>query len=152
MSDIRLNDEDESLAQTKMAREDFAETECFIDTTVDTINESTSLAPHKTKTSTKNSDRSATTVVVSSHHLLEPSGGAAATADVDNISLRNESTFMCRICHSNDLKKELIAPCNCSGTLKYVHQACLQHWLKTTGKMKGERSGFILESLGASAK
>lgn len=40
---------------------------------------------------------------------------------------------ICRICHSNEPNKELIAPCNCAGTLKYVHQNCLQHWLRVNG-------------------
>lgn len=35
----------------------------------------------------------------------------------------------CRICFDSD--GELISPCNCSGTLKYIHTECLQKWRKT---------------------
>lgn len=44
------------------------------------------------------------------------------------------STFMdvCRICHCEaEIGAPLISPCVCSGSLKYVHQACLQQWIKS---------------------
>ena len=36
----------------------------------------------------------------------------------------------CRICFmtENTQNNPLISPCDCRGTLKYVHQNCLQHW------------------------
>jgi len=42
---------------------------------------------------------------------------------------------MCKICHcggepGNNVS--LIAPCYCSGSLKYVHQECLQKWIKSS--------------------
>lgn len=37
---------------------------------------------------------------------------------------------ICRICHcESDSQNPLLTPCYCSGSLKYVHQACLQQWL-----------------------
>lgn len=54
----------------------------------------------------------------------------------DNNSNNNNNSKespMCRICHSDEPVKDLIAPCNCSGTAKYVHQTCLQNWLKING-------------------
>jgi len=37
---------------------------------------------------------------------------------------------ICRICHcESDPQNPLLTPCYCSGSLKYVHQACLQQWL-----------------------
>lgn len=37
---------------------------------------------------------------------------------------------ICRICHcESDLHNPLLTPCYCSGSLKYVHQTCLQQWL-----------------------
>ena len=46
----------------------------------------------------------------------------------------NESVsgiLMCRICHGEESnQKNLIVPCNCSGTLRYVHHSCLLKWLK----------------------
>jgi hypothetical protein len=51
-------------------------------------------------------------------------------------SCASMNKFMCRICHCEEatVTKLLIAPCNCSGTLRYVHQTCLQKWLKISGK------------------
>jgi len=41
------------------------------------------------------------------------------------------STF-CKICHcGSEAGMPLIAPCFCSGSLKYVHQECLQKWIKS---------------------
>ncbi|KAL1455063.1 hypothetical protein WDU94_009183, partial [Cyamophila willieti] len=38
-----------------------------------------------------------------------------------------------RICHcEGDTEVPLIAPCYCSGSLRYVHQACLQQWIKSS--------------------
>lgn len=44
----------------------------------------------------------------------------------------------CRICHSEEIENgddELITPCKCDGTLKYVHMTCLTRWrtMGTTG-------------------
>ncbi|XP_067645449.1 uncharacterized protein [Eurosta solidaginis] len=37
---------------------------------------------------------------------------------------------ICRICHcESDPQNPLLTPCYCAGSLKYVHQACLQQWL-----------------------
>jgi len=47
-------------------------------------------------------------------------------------SLASAFTDACRICHcESELTAPLISPCSCSGTLKYVHQACLQQWIKS---------------------
>lgn len=40
---------------------------------------------------------------------------------------------MCKICHcGGEANVSLIAPCYCSGSLKYVHQECLQRWIKSS--------------------
>jgi E3 ubiquitin-protein ligase DOA10 len=36
----------------------------------------------------------------------------------------------CRYCLSDDRIEKLIDPCNCEGTMKYVHQECLEDWIK----------------------
>ena len=39
---------------------------------------------------------------------------------------------VCRICHCEaEVEAPLISPCVCAGSLKYVHQACLQQWIKS---------------------
>lgn len=41
--------------------------------------------------------------------------------------------FMYRICHcEGDIDTPLIAPCYCAGSLRFVHQACLQQWIKSS--------------------
>ncbi|VVC92886.1 unnamed protein product [Leptidea sinapis] len=45
-------------------------------------------------------------------------------------SCSNSSGDICRICHcESEIHNPLLAPCYCSGSLKYVHQSCLQQWL-----------------------
>ncbi|CAG5027382.1 unnamed protein product [Parnassius apollo] len=45
-------------------------------------------------------------------------------------SCSNSSGDICRICHcESEAHNPLLAPCYCSGSLKYVHQSCLQQWL-----------------------
>ena len=39
-----------------------------------------------------------------------------------------ENNGMCRICLEDDLVSNLISPCRCSGTSKYVHKSCLDQW------------------------
>jgi hypothetical protein len=40
----------------------------------------------------------------------------------------------CRYCLSDDKKGNLINPCQCEGTMKYVHQNCLEEWIKNGNK------------------
>lgn len=48
-------------------------------------------------------------------------------------SQTSTSVEICRICHcEGDSEGGLIAPCYCSGSLRYVHQTCLQQWIKSS--------------------
>lgn len=48
-----------------------------------------------------------------------------------------ESTFMCRICHGEETNEDFfIKPCDCSGSLLYVHQKCLNRWVVMKGILK----------------
>jgi hypothetical protein len=38
------------------------------------------------------------------------------------------STKECRICFEGGDQEDIISPCNCNGTSKYVHRACLDQW------------------------
>lgn len=49
---------------------------------------------------------------------------------------QNEN-LLCRICLDPDVKSELISPCDCSGSIKYVHHSCLVEWIT---KAKNKRS------------
>ncbi|KAE8669821.1 hypothetical protein F3Y22_tig00112216pilonHSYRG00006 [Hibiscus syriacus] len=51
--------------------------------------------------------------------------------NVDETShLVNSDHRQCRICLDNE-GDELIAPCHCKGTQKYVHRSCLDNWRST---------------------
>ncbi|CAO1310169.1 unnamed protein product [Diamesa tonsa] len=54
----------------------------------------------------------------------------------------------CRICHENDNINPLLTPCYCSGSLKYVHQQCLQQWLTCSQTNSCElcKFPFIMQS------
>ena len=56
--------------------------------------------------------------------------------DKDSLADKSsQNSLMCRICHCEETSEEyLITPCYCSGTLRFVHQSCLQQWLKSNGK------------------
>ena len=34
----------------------------------------------------------------------------------------------CRICLEDSTNEQLISPCGCDGTAKWVHESCLQRW------------------------
>lgn len=47
--------------------------------------------------------------------------------------LYNYVSCMFRICHcEGGPELPLITPCYCSGSLRYVHQNCLQQWIKSS--------------------
>jgi len=45
----------------------------------------------------------------------------------------SEAQVICRICHSAG-EEPLVTPCQCSGSAKYVHAACLLTWFKKAVK------------------
>ncbi|XP_077988421.1 E3 ubiquitin-protein ligase MARCHF3-like [Glandiceps talaboti] len=69
-------------------------------------------------------------VITSSSEDSQPSMKAC-------LSLTSFSTVLsdgpiCRICHEGDkYGEELISPCHCTGTMRYLHRGCIEHWLAT---------------------
>ncbi len=62
--------------------------------------------------------------------------GSGAGGDADggaNASSGSGEMAECRICQSDDLIKNLDAPCTCKGSLRYVHHKCLQQWCVEKG-------------------
>lgn len=50
-----------------------------------------------------------------------------------NIQESKEEEDCCRICHCEaEVNKPLFHPCKCSGSVKFIHQECLQTWLKVS--------------------
>ena len=49
--------------------------------------------------------------------------------------------LLCRICYGEEEEKNpLIYPCNCSGSMKYIHFECLRNWLST--KISTQNAGY----------
>ncbi|XP_060196802.1 uncharacterized protein LOC132626087 isoform X2 [Lycium barbarum] len=44
----------------------------------------------------------------------------------------------CRICQDEDTLNNLESPCACSGSLKYAHRKCVQHWCNEKGDITCE--------------
>ncbi|KAM0956443.1 hypothetical protein ACFX2A_025214 [Malus domestica] len=49
----------------------------------------------------------------------------------ENSKLVNAEQPQCRICLDTEEGEDLIAPCHCRGTQKYVHRSCLDNWRST---------------------
>lgn len=48
----------------------------------------------------------------------------------------NEEDEECRICFENGQVQPLVQPCNCTGTMKYVHRACVDRMRRQTNAYK----------------
>lgn len=58
------------------------------------------------------------------HHISQPSMAPSSDNGIGDI---------CRICHSKEESDSpLISPCYCTGSISYVHNSCLQKWIKTS--------------------
>lgn len=64
-------------------------------------------------------------------------------------NISNANSDICRICHCEaDSGNPLLSPCYCAGSLKYVHQSCLQQWLAASETRSCElcKFNFILHT------
>uniref|UniRef100_A0A803M9T4 RING-CH-type domain-containing protein n=1 Tax=Chenopodium quinoa TaxID=63459 RepID=A0A803M9T4_CHEQI len=90
-------------------------------------------------------DDSETEPILSDSHIIEESQettlyeirtvdcDTSAVTDIEadeNCSLVNPEQPQCRICLEIE-GEDLIAPCHCKGTQKYVHRSCLDNWRST---------------------
>eukprot|EP01052_Picozoa_sp_SAG31_P025916 SAG31_NODE_2308_length_5966_cov_3.586330_5_plen_400_part_01 len=65
--------------------------------------------------------------------------GGSVLADSDSIATDDENEVVCRICRmEGDDDWPLFYPCKCSGSIKYVHQDCLQTWMEHSNIRKCE--------------
>ncbi|XP_061345829.1 uncharacterized protein LOC133291569 [Gastrolobium bilobum] len=60
-----------------------------------------------------------------------PSGSSPATEEDEEEPLLQMAE--CRICQEEDSLNNLESPCACSGSLKYAHRKCVQHWCNEKG-------------------
>ncbi|XP_072427905.1 E3 ubiquitin-protein ligase MARCHF1-like isoform X4 [Chiloscyllium punctatum] len=76
-----------------------------------------------------------------------PTGTAPRSQSRTSVSLSTQD--ICRICHcEGDDDSPLITPCRCTGTLRFVHQACLHQWIKSSDTRCCElcKYDFIMET------
>ncbi|KAK9701920.1 RING-variant domain [Popillia japonica] len=57
------------------------------------------------------------------------------------------SSVVCRICQTHSAQEVLISPCNCKGTLAYVHLSCLERWLNQASRSYCELCMFHFNSI-----
>ena len=49
----------------------------------------------------------------------------------------------CRICYDDDSAGPLISPCDCRGSVQYIHRQCLYEWLVVDGRDHCELCGSV---------
>lgn len=79
------------------------------------------------------------------HHANSPTPKLSERCET-RLSMTSSVGDTCRICHCDiseyDVTSAMISPCLCAGSMKYVHQACLQKWLKNSDKKSCELCHF----------
>ncbi|XP_043554847.1 uncharacterized protein march1 isoform X2 [Chiloscyllium plagiosum] len=77
------------------------------------------------------------------------SHGSASPTQRQTLDDYRDDGEVCRICHcEGDDDSPLITPCRCTGTLRFVHQACLHQWIKSSDTRCCElcKYDFIMET------
>jgi len=52
-----------------------------------------------------------------------------------------EAEADCRVCLATDAVENLLSPCNCDGSVRYVHKECLRRWALQQGRVACEMCG-----------
>ncbi|MBN3295455.1 MARH1 ligase, partial [Amia calva] len=81
--------------------------------------------------------------------LAVPLDHKPSSQDSRTHSASDDDCELCRICHcEGDEENPLITPCRCTGTLRFVHQACLHQWIKSSDTRCCElcKYDFIMET------
>jgi RING-variant domain len=56
--------------------------------------------------------------------------------------IENQNDYKCRICLGmGDMEEEMCSPCECSGSVTYIHVTCLKEWIKEKRSIKCELCG-----------
>ncbi|XP_059302928.1 uncharacterized protein LOC132055235 [Lycium ferocissimum] len=75
-------------------------------------------------------DTSPSTEITASEDCLETTGDLQSVGVDRILFLSHAELSQCRICLDSE-GEDLIAPCHCKGTQKYVHRSCLDNWRST---------------------
>lgn len=62
------------------------------------------------------------------------SAAAAAAANGAGSTAEEDEERVCRICREGDEEEPLVAPCCCTGSVRWVHRSCLDHWRVESAK------------------
>ncbi|XP_078262977.1 E3 ubiquitin-protein ligase MARCHF1-like isoform X5 [Rhinoraja longicauda] len=100
---------------------------------------------------TSSNGRSSTSKNKEKNKDMEASSPTTGTApwSQPRTSVSPSTQDICRICHcEGDDDSPLITPCRCIGTLRFVHQACLHQWIKSSDTRCCElcKYDFIMET------
>ncbi|KAK6133727.1 hypothetical protein DH2020_032438 [Rehmannia glutinosa] len=81
--------------------------------------------------------------LVGSSSSTAPVDDKVVVVAVDENEDADEHTLLigmgeCRICQEEDSINNLESPCACSGSLKYAHRKCVQHWCNEKGDITCE--------------
>jgi hypothetical protein len=73
----------------------------------------------------------------------------ANTCSADLSNLDKLSSKMCRICltEGSSADDPLIAPCDCKGSIEYVHLGCLRHWIRGRLNLSDSSTSFFYRPL-----
>ena len=56
--------------------------------------------------------------------------------------IENQNDYKCRICLGmGDMEEEMCSPCECAGSVTYIHVTCLKEWIKEKRSIKCELCG-----------
>ena len=50
----------------------------------------------------------------------------------------------CRICFESSRQESMVSPCDCCGSMKFVHKHCLLMWINTSHRLKCQVCGIQL--------
>uniref|UniRef100_A0A8C5HB73 RING-type E3 ubiquitin transferase n=1 Tax=Gouania willdenowi TaxID=441366 RepID=A0A8C5HB73_GOUWI len=84
-----------------------------------------------------------------SSNISKASNSTIGPIAASRTSISPSSQDICRICHcEGDEEYPLIMPCRCTGSLSFVHQACLNQWIKSSDTRCCElcKFDFIMET------
>ncbi|KAM4603339.1 E3 ubiquitin-protein ligase MARCHF8 [Polymixia lowei] len=84
-----------------------------------------------------------------SSNISKVSNSTTGLGTASRTSITPSSQDICRICHcEGDEDYPLITPCRCTGSLRFVHQACLNQWIKSSDTRCCElcKFDFIMET------
>ncbi|GAA6228101.1 E3 ubiquitin-protein ligase MARCH8-like [Lates japonicus] len=84
-----------------------------------------------------------------SSNISKASNSTTGLTTASRTSITPSSQDICRICHcEGDDECPLIMPCRCTGSLSFVHQACLNQWIKSSDTRCCElcKFDFIMET------